>query len=132
MHDLTEPSTILFESNLEMPARPRRLRSSPALRDSLAQTWLRPEDFIAPFFVVPGSKTVQPIQALPGISRFSVDLFLHELERAIKLSVRSFVIFGVLPQSEKDATATSASDPNSVIPSAIRAARAAFEPCVTT
>ena len=126
MHDLTEPLTILLESQLEMPARPRRLRSSPALRDSLAQTWLRPEDFIAPFFVVPGSKTLQPIQALPGISRFSLDLFLHELERAVKLGVRSFMIFGVLPQSEKDAIASSASDPNSVIPSAIRQARAAF------
>ena len=126
MHDLTERPTILLESQLEMPQRPRRLRSSPALRNSLAQTWLHPEDFIAPFFVVPGSKTIQPIGALPGISRFSVDVFLTELERAVKLGVRSFVIFGVLPQHEKDAVASSASDPNSVIPSAIREARAAF------
>jgi porphobilinogen synthase len=126
MQDLTERPNVPLESSLEMLERPRRLRSSPALRDSLAQTWLRPQDFIAPFFVVPGSDTVQPIGALPGISRYSVDLFLKELERAVRLGVRSFVIFGVLPKNQKDATATSASDPNSVIPSAIRAARAAF------
>jgi porphobilinogen synthase len=126
MHDLTERPIIKLESQLELPERPRRLRSSPALRDSLAETFLRPQDFIAPFFVVPGTKTIQPIRALPGISRFSVDVFLTELERAINLGVRSFVIFGVLPQSQKDANASSASDPSSVIPSAIRAARAAF------
>ncbi len=126
MHDLTERPTILLESALELPSRPRRLRSSLALRDSLAEMVLRPEDFIAPFFVVPGHKTVQAIQALPGISRFSVDEFLIQLERAVKLGVRSFVIFGVLPQDQKDANASSASDPSSVIPSAIRAARAAF------
>ncbi len=120
MHDLTD------KPMLEMPERPRRLRSSLALRNSLAQNILRPEDFIAPFFVVPGSKTVQPIRALPGISRFSIDLFLHELERGVKLGVRSFMVFGVLPAQEKDANASSASDPSSVIPSAIRAARAAF------
>jgi porphobilinogen synthase len=126
MHDLTERPIIKLESQLDLPERPRRLRSSPALRDSLAETFLRPQDFIAPFFVVPGTKTIQPIRALPGISRFSVDVFLTELERAINLGVRSFVIFGVLPQSQKDANASSASDPSSVIPSAIRAARAAF------
>jgi porphobilinogen synthase len=126
MHDLTERPAISFESQLELSSRPRRLRSSAALRDSLAETWLNPQDFIAPFFVVPGSKTIQPIGALPGISRFSIDEFLIQLERALNLGVRSFVIFGVLPQNQKDATASSASDPNSVIPSAIRAARAAF------
>jgi porphobilinogen synthase len=126
MHDLTERPTILLEPSLELPSRPRRLRSSAALRDSVAEIILQPQDFIAPFFVVPGSKTIQHIQALPGISRFSVDEFLPQLERALKLGVRSFVIFGVLPQDQKDATATSASDPSSVIPSAIRAARAAF------
>ncbi len=126
MHDLTERPTILLESALELPSRPRRLRSSAALRDSVAEIVLRPEDFIAPFFVIPGKKTIQPIGALPGISRFSVDEFLAQLERALKLGVRSFVIFGVLPQDQKDANASSASDPSSVIPSAIRAARAAF------
>ncbi len=126
MNDLTERPSLKLTAPLELPKRPRRLRSSSALRDSLAQTWLRPEDFIAPFFVVPGSKTAQAIQALSGISRFSVDMFLGELERAVKLGVRSFMIFGVLPQAQKDANASSASDPNSVIPSAIRSARAAF------
>jgi porphobilinogen synthase len=85
MHDLTERPTILLESSLELSSRPRRLRSSVALRDSVAETVLQPQDFIAPFFVVPGSKTIQPIHALPGISRFSVDEFLGQLERACGL-----------------------------------------------
>lgn len=39
-----------FESPLELAVRPRRLRSSPVLRESVAETYLRPDHFIAPFF----------------------------------------------------------------------------------
>ncbi len=128
MHDLSErpqPKTTT-EPARERAERPRRSRSTPALRDSLAETWVRPTDFIAPFFVVPGQGIEQPIEALPGISRWSVDLFVRQLERALKLGVGSAVIFGVLPTDHKDAQASSATDPESVVPRAIRAARAAF------
>ena len=128
MHDAIQhdPVENPLETKLEMPERPRRLRSSAALRDSVAETRLSAKDFIAPFFVVPGEGVEQPIQALPGISRWSVDGFLRGLERALKLGVRSAMVFGVLPADQKDAFAGSADDPNGVMPSAIRAARAAF------
>ena len=132
MHDLSERPQPKLETPpstspvLERAERPRRSRSTPALRDSLAEHWVRPTDFIAPFFVVPGQGIEQPINALPGISRWSVDLFVRQLERALKLGVRSAVVFGVLPTDHKDALALSATDPESVMPRAIRAARAAF------
>ena len=107
-------------------SRPRRLRSSAALRDSVAETWLRPQDLIAPFFVIPGRRREEPIQALPGISRYSVDLLLPQLERALRLGVRSIMLFGVLPQSEKDPLGSSAADPKGPVPTALREARQAF------
>lgn len=109
-----------------MPHRPRRLRQSAALRDSVAETWLHPEDLIAPFFVIPSQGREEPIQALPGISRYSVDRLLPQLERALKLGVRSVMLFGVLPPSEKDPLAQSAADPDGPVPTALRAARKAF------
>jgi porphobilinogen synthase len=111
--------------------RPRRLRNSAALRDAVAETWLRPTDFIAPFFVIAGTKKIEPIKALPLISRFSVDLWLKQLEKALKLGVRTALIFGVLEPETKDAMASSATDPNSVIPMAIRAAKTAFGQDIT-
>ncbi len=106
--------------------RPRRLRHSQALRDSVAETWLRPTDFIVPFFVVPGAKLEEPIHALPGISRYSVDLLLFQLERAAKRGVRSAMLFGVLPQSAKDSEATSATDAEGPVAQALRQARKVF------
>jgi porphobilinogen synthase len=114
-----------------MIQRPRRLRGSTGLRDALAETWLRPTDFIAPFFVVDGQNQVQPIQSLPNVSRFSLDLWLFELEKALKLGVKTVLIFGVLEAHQKDALALSASDENSIMPKAIRAARAAFGQDIT-
>ena len=78
--------------------RPRRLRGSAALREMIAETHVKASDLIAPFFVIPGAGNEEPIAALPGISRFSLDVFLRELERALKLGVRSAILFGVLPR----------------------------------
>lgn len=110
----------------ELESRPRRLRASAALRDSLAEIHLRPGHFIAPFFVVPGHGTEEPISAMPGVSRYSVDLLLPQLERALKLGLRSVILFGVLPPDLKDESASSASDAAGPVPSAVRAARKAF------
>ena len=110
----------------ELTKRPRRLRTTAALRSLVADTFLRPEDFIAPYFVVPGTDEVQPVGALPGVSRFSVDKLLKELERALELGIRAAVLFGVVPESSKSADAKSAPDPHGPVNRALREARAAF------
>ncbi len=122
----TIPSLSLETPVTAITQRPRRLRGSGALRDAVAEIHLRPADLIAPFFVVDGNDVEQPIGALPGVSRFSVDGLLRQLERGLKLGVRSAVLFGVLESGQKDANASSATDPNGPVPSALRAARAAF------
>jgi porphobilinogen synthase len=106
--------------------RPRRLRSSPALRDSLAETQLWPQDLVLPFFLVPGQGLEEPVGALPGVSRYSVDRFVRQLEQALKLGLRAALLFGVLPENSKDPQGDSAADPSGPVPGAIRAARAAF------
>jgi porphobilinogen synthase len=106
--------------------RPRRLRGSAAMRALATETRLAPAQLVAPFFVVPGAGEVQPISSLPGVSRFSVDRLLPELERALKLGVRSAVLFGVLPERDKNAEAGRADDPRGPVASAVRAARREF------
>ncbi len=84
----------------EIQRRPRRLRSSQALRDLVAETRLGVDDLIAPFFVKEGATEPLPITSLPGIYQHSMDSFLKEAERLAGLGVKGFIIFGV--PEEKD------------------------------
>ncbi|ADI13365.1 porphobilinogen synthase [Truepera radiovictrix] len=113
-------------SPLALPRRPRRLRASPALRDLVAETRLAPSDLIAPFFVIAGSGAEEPIGALPGVSRLSVDRLLRQLERGLELGVRAAVLFGVLGAADKDPRGVRAADPQGPVARALREARRAF------
>ncbi|MBS3934200.1 MAG: porphobilinogen synthase, partial [Truepera sp.] len=109
-----------------MVKRPRRLRNTAALRVIVAEAAIRPEQLLVPFFVVPGSHEVQPIAALPGVARYSVDKLLGQLELALALGVRSVMLFGVVPNGFKTPGGEAAAAENSPVAQAIRAARAAF------
>ncbi len=113
-------------SRASLIKRPRRLRSTAALRSLVAETQLSPRDLIAPFFVVPGSHVEEPILSLPGVSRYSTDRLLRQLERALSLGVRAAVLFGVVPASHKDALGSFSHHPDGPVPEALRAARRAF------
>jgi porphobilinogen synthase len=106
--------------------RPRRLRATAALRSLLAETHVAPEHLVWPVFVVPGHDRLEPIPSLPRVARRSVDLLLPELRRALDLGVRSVMLFGVVGAEAKDALGSAAADPDGPVPSALRAARAAF------
>lgn len=109
-----------------MIKRPRRLRSSVALRELLAETFVQPQDFIMPYFVVSGKNEVQPINALPGVSRYSIDTLLEQLERCLKLGIKSVVLFGVLDESQKSADGAAASDTRGPVNQALREAKKQF------
>jgi porphobilinogen synthase len=117
---------MIQDKTVSLTHRPRRLRATRALRELVAQTQLRPQDFIAPYFVVSGTDVTQPIGSLPGVSRLSPDLLLRELERGLKLGVRAAMLFGVVPGDAKDPFGTGAHDANGPVPQALRAARRTF------
>ena len=56
-----------------MPAiRPRRLRTTPALRRLVAQTRVSPAQLVLPVFVREGLASPRPIDSLPGVSQHSL------------------------------------------------------------
>lgn len=119
--------TTVDTTSLPRPLeRPRRLRGGEAMRSLVSETRLSAEQLVVPYFVVPGTGEVQPITSLPGVSRFSVDKLLPELERALKLGIRSAVLFGVVPDRDKGPGADRADDPEGPVASALRAARSEF------
>jgi porphobilinogen synthase len=89
------------EAPIPMPIiRPRRLRTSPALRSMVRETHLAPTDFIYPLFVTHGEEVCHPIPSMPGVFQLSIDQLTREAHEVTTLGIPAVVLFG-LP-AEKD------------------------------
>ncbi len=106
--------------------RPRRGRTTAALRELVAETVVLPRQLALPHFVVAGVGREDDVVSLPGVARRSVDRLLPRIERQLRAGVRTALLFGVPAEHEKDPDGGSASDPEGPVPQALRAARAAF------
>lgn len=96
----------------------RRRRSTPAIRDLLQETRIHIEDLIYPLFVCPGTNLREPVEAMPGVFRFSVDLLLDEVAKAQQEGILAVLLFGV-PQT-KDEFASTAYDDQGIVQEAVR------------
>ncbi len=106
--------------------RPRRLRSRPALRRLARETRIAAQDLIYPLFVREGIDEPQPIEAMPGHVQHTLDSLTREAEDALKVGVRSFVIFGI--PDEKDAQGSQAWDDDGIVQRALHQLRGALGP----
>jgi porphobilinogen synthase len=104
---------------LGLVSRPRRLRSSAAMRGLVRETRVNHDGLVQPLFVVEGRDVVQPIRSMPGISRLSVDAAVRECRELDLLGVKAVLLFGI--PDFKDAFASSNYDPNGVVQRAARA-----------
>lgn len=103
-------------------SRPRRLRTSPALRDLVAETRLHTSDLVAPLFVREGIAQAQPIGSLPGVVQHTLDSLSREVSELVDLGIRSVILFGV--PAGKDETGSGAFDPAGIAQLALRRLRA--------
>src|SRR5258708_4753454 len=94
----TSPSIAMYPPGYPI-VRPRRLRTNPLVRDMVRETTLDVRDFILPLFVRPGTGVRQEISSMPGNYQLSVDKLIHEVEDAVEVGVRAFMLFG-LPTSK--------------------------------
>jgi porphobilinogen synthase len=109
---------------LALIRRPRRLRSSAAMRGMVRETRINRDGLVQPLFVTEGSDVVQPISSMPGVSRFSVDTVVRECRELAAVGVKAVLLFGI--PDFKDAVATSNYDPNGVVQRASRAIKDAL------
>ncbi len=98
--------------------RPRRMRRDSIVRGMVAETRLSKDMFIYPYFVTKGKKVNQPIEAMPGISRFSADTLMQDVEKGLKMGVNKILLFGVGEDKAEDAH--SAYDDHSIVADAVR------------
>jgi porphobilinogen synthase len=99
--------------------RPRRLRRNQTIRALVRETTLTPDDFVYPLFVCEGEGVRREIASMPGCFNFSIDELAREVEEAVKVGVRSVILFGV--PDEKDATGSQAYAEDGITQRAIRA-----------
>jgi len=99
--------------------RPRRLRSSPALRALVRETELNPGDFILPLFVRPGKGQKRPISSMPGHFQYSVDEAVKAAGEAAALGVPGVILFGI--PDAKDAQASGAFAAGGIVQKAAKA-----------
>ena len=99
--------------------RPRRLRHHPLIRSLVRETELTVRDLILPLFVRPGHGVRKEIASMPGNYQLSVDRLVEEVGIALDLGVSAFILFGI--PAHKDATGSSALDPEGIVQQALRA-----------
>ena len=107
----------------DLTYRPRRLRTSPAMRDLVRETSLDVSDLIYPIFVVPGTQVKEEISSLPGQYRMSVDQAVEVAKECHQLGIRGVEIFGI--PTYKDEQGSAAWDMEQPVQQAIMAIRKA-------
>ncbi len=101
--------------------RPRRLRTTPALRDLVAETDVAVTDLIAPLFVREGIADPIEIASLPGVHQDTLDSLRRGVVDLASMGVRAIMLFGV--PATKDAVGSGAFDPDGIVQLALRQLR---------
>ena len=99
----------------------RRRRNNAAIRKITQETSLSVTDFIYPIFVTYGKGVQDSIEAMPGISRVSIDNLGAEVHKAYDLGIQAILLFGI-PES-KDSLGSDSYNPNGIIQLAIKEIR---------
>ncbi len=101
--------------------RNRILRQSPAIRSIVAETILRPSDFIAPLFIVEGNNVREEISSMQNYFRMSIDLTVKEVKELYAMGIRSVLLFIKCKDELKDNKGTEALNPDGLMQRSIRA-----------
>ncbi len=97
--------------------RPRRLRTTPALRRMVAETAVRPSQLVLPLFVREDADEPVPISSMPGVVQHTRSSLLKAAHEAAELGLGGVMLFGI--PATKDDVGSGATDPAGVLNLAI-------------
>ncbi len=98
--------------------RTRRLSASKALRDMVSETHPRTDELIYPIFVIEGENICNPVDSMPGICQYSIDVLPQELDRVIEAKIPAILLFGI--PEHKDEVGSGAYDDQGIVQNAVR------------
>lgn len=99
--------------------RPRRLRTSPAVRRQVRETRVHPNELILPAFVREGIDSPVDITSLPGVQQHTMDSLRKLAVEAAEAQLGGIMLFGI--PAERDARGSAATDPEGILNRAIAA-----------
>ena len=105
--------------------RMRRNRRTDWSRRLVRESHLAVDDLIWPLFLIDGDGLRQPIDAMPGVERLSVDESVRDAERAAKLGIPAIALFPYTNPARRDETGSEALNPENLVCSACRAIKQA-------
>lgn len=100
--------------------RNRRLRTNEAIRSLVRETYISPNDFLVPLFVVEGSGIKEEIISMPNYYRYSLDLLKDEVKILRSLGLKSVLLFVKVSDNLKDNKGTEALNPEGLMQRAIK------------
>jgi porphobilinogen synthase len=105
--------------------RPRRNRTDPAVRALVAENTLSSADLIWPVFVSDTATGREPIPAMPGVDRLTVDLAVEAAKRAEDLGIPAMALFPYTDPALRDEDGSESGNPDNLVCRTVRAIRAA-------
>lgn len=103
--------------------RPRRLRTTPAMRTLVRETRIHPGQLVLPAFVADGIDAPRPIASMPGVVQHTLDSLRREASAAAEAGLGGIMLFGVPREADKDAAGSCGADPEGVLNRGLRAIR---------
>ena len=112
---------------VQYPAtRMRRMRRDPFSRALMRENTITASDLIYPVFILDGENQRQSVASMPGVERVSVDLLLGVAEECVKLGIPVMALFPVIDASLKTPDGIEATNPDGLVPRAVRALKSRF------
>ncbi|MDD9207644.1 porphobilinogen synthase [Georgenia sp. 10Sc9-8] len=93
--------------------RPRRLRTSPALRRLVTENRIDPAELVLPMFVREDAGEPTPVASMPGVVQHTEDSLRRSAVEAAEAGVGGLMLFGV--PATRDAVGSCATDPAGVL-----------------
>jgi porphobilinogen synthase len=98
-------------------SRPRRLRTTAAMRRLVGETTVAVHQLVLPVFVKQGAIEPVPIPSMPGVVQHSRDSLRKAAAEAVAAGLGGIMLFGV--PTTRDATGSAGIDPDGVLNSAL-------------
>ncbi|CAJ0799603.1 Delta-aminolevulinic acid dehydratase [Ralstonia condita] len=106
--------------------RPRRMRRDDFSRRMMRESRLTADDLIYPVFILEGTGVRQAVSSMPGVERVSIDVLLGVAEQCVQLGIPVLALFPVIEPSIKTPDGIEATNPDGLIPRAVKALKARF------
>ena len=106
--------------------RMRRMRKDAFSRAMMRENVVTAADLIYPVFILDGDKKRESVPSMPGVERLSVDLLMPVAEECVSLGIPVLALFPVIDPQLKTPDGIEATNPNGLVPRAVRALKQRF------